>query len=119
MWRDRLYTTLGFTQSSVWEVAMLHAWASGSPWVKPYYADFWAFPAWSIAQVLLIGYFRDAHFYVRIPCEDPLSNPPPWASRAGGVGAPAVSGDGGGQLTPSCAAADSGSTASCTRGRRR
>lgn len=49
--RDRFYTFLGFTQSSMWEVAMLHAWASQSTWVKPYYADFWAFPVWSIVQV--------------------------------------------------------------------
>eukprot|EP00036_Acanthoecidae_sp_10tr_P010849 CAMPEP_0182926030 /NCGR_PEP_ID=MMETSP0105_2-20130417/10789_1 /TAXON_ID=81532 ORGANISM="Acanthoeca-like sp., Strain 10tr" /NCGR_SAMPLE_ID=MMETSP0105_2 /ASSEMBLY_ACC=CAM_ASM_000205 /LENGTH=314 /DNA_ID=CAMNT_0025063903 /DNA_START=55 /DNA_END=999 /DNA_ORIENTATION=- len=63
MFRDRLFTTLGFTQSSVWEVTMLHAWASGSEWVKPYYTDFWAYPLWSIFQVLLIGYWRDGHFY--------------------------------------------------------
>jgi len=63
MFRDRLYTTLGFTQSSVWEVCMLHLWASKSTLLVPYYTDFWAYPAWSIAQVLLIGYWRDFHFF--------------------------------------------------------
>jgi hypothetical protein len=61
MYRDRLYTTLGFTQSSIWEVAMLHAWASESSWVQPYYSSFWAFPLWSIAQVLLIGCVSFTH----------------------------------------------------------
>lgn len=63
MFRDRLYTTLGFTQSSVWECCMLHAWASGSSWVLPFYSSFWAYPAWSIFQTVLIGYWRDCHFY--------------------------------------------------------
>lgn len=63
MWRDRLFTTLGFTQSSIWEVVMLHAWANQSPWLKPFYADFWAYPLWSVFQVLLIGYWRDFHFF--------------------------------------------------------
>jgi sterol desaturase/sphingolipid hydroxylase (fatty acid hydroxylase superfamily) len=61
--RDRIFTTLGFTQSSVWECVMLHAWASNSTWLVPYYADFWQYPAWSIFQVLIIGYWRDFHFF--------------------------------------------------------
>lgn len=44
--RDMLFTTLGFTQSSVWEVGMLHLWASKSSWLVPYYTDFWATPVW-------------------------------------------------------------------------
>eukprot|EP00040_Diaphanoeca_grandis_P003406 m.24862 g.24862 ORF g.24862 m.24862 type:complete len:320 (+) comp14775_c0_seq1:183-1142(+) len=61
--RDMFYTTLGFTQSSIWEVVLLHLWASNSTLLQPMYSNFWGFPMWSIFQVLFIAYWRDFHFY--------------------------------------------------------
>jgi len=63
MFRDRLYTTLGFTQSSVWECVVLHLWATKNPVLIPYYTSFWAYPVWSVFQCLFIAYWRDFHFY--------------------------------------------------------
>lgn len=62
--RERYYTTLGFLQSSCWEMLAIRMWAIGSPILKPHYLDFWAFPLYSVAQVLIVPYWRELHFYL-------------------------------------------------------
>lgn len=61
--REKFYTTLGFCMSSLYEVVVLRLWASGSPLLRPYYAEFWRFPAYSIFHILVVAYWRDFHFY--------------------------------------------------------
>jgi len=61
--REQFYTTLGFLMSTVYEIIILRLWATKSPYIRPYYSDFWAHPMWSVFQLLLIGYWRDFHFY--------------------------------------------------------
>lgn len=39
---------------------MMHLFASGR---IPFYRTFWAYPIWSMFQLLLIPYWRDFHFY--------------------------------------------------------
>tara|TARA_B110000211_G_C13944947_1_gene493457 strand:+ start:121 stop:672 length:552 start_codon:yes stop_codon:yes gene_type:complete len=61
--REQLYTTFGFLMSSFYEVVVIRLWATKSPWICPYYENFWSFPIWSIVQILIVGYWRDFHFY--------------------------------------------------------
>lgn len=58
--RDAFWTTSGLTISTAFEACMLHAFASGA---IPSYLDFWSHPAWSIAHLFVIPYFRDFHFF--------------------------------------------------------
>lgn len=63
-YREVKYTTLGFLQSSCWEIVALRLWANNSPIFKPFYLDFWAFPAYSVIQMLIVPYWRELHFYL-------------------------------------------------------
>jgi len=58
--REIILTTLGFLQSSAFQCVIMHLWASGR---IPYYTDFWAYPAWSVGQLLFVTYWREFHFY--------------------------------------------------------
>jgi len=58
--REMLFTTLGFIQSSFYQVVMMHAWAKG--WV-PYYTNFWDYPIYSLGSLLFVTYWREFHFY--------------------------------------------------------
>ena len=58
--REVVFTTLGFVMSTAYEVAVMHLWMSGR---LPYLKSFWATPLYSVFHVLLVGYWRDFHFF--------------------------------------------------------
>jgi len=58
--REITFTTLGFIQSSVYQMVMMHLMASGK---VVYYNDFWAYPVWSLFWLLFVTYWREFHFY--------------------------------------------------------
>jgi sterol desaturase/sphingolipid hydroxylase (fatty acid hydroxylase superfamily) len=58
--REMTYTTLGFLQSSVYQIVMMHLMASNK---ITWYSDFWRYPLWSIFWVGFVTYWREFHFY--------------------------------------------------------
>lgn len=58
--REMFYSTLGWLQSSAWQVAIMHLWATGR---VPFYDTFWAFPAYSVFHLLFPTVWRLFHFY--------------------------------------------------------
>lgn len=60
LFHEVVFTTLGFFQSSLYQIIMMHLWATGK---LPFYTRFWDYPVWSIAQLLLVTYWREFHFY--------------------------------------------------------
>lgn len=58
--REMLLTTLGWLQSSAFQVLMMWGWASGR---VPVYLDFWAHPWTSICGLVFVTYWREFHFY--------------------------------------------------------
>eukprot|EP01111_Echinosteliopsis_oligospora_P010111 TRINITY_DN3087_c0_g1_i2.p1 TRINITY_DN3087_c0_g1~~TRINITY_DN3087_c0_g1_i2.p1 ORF type:complete len:346 (+),score=58.58 TRINITY_DN3087_c0_g1_i2:95-1132(+) len=58
--REVLLTTLGWLQSSAYQIIITHLWASGK---IPFYLDFWKYPVYSIFHLLLVTYWREFHFY--------------------------------------------------------
>ena len=61
--REKLFTTLGFLMSTLYEIVVIRLWSTNNSWIKPYYTDFFQYPMWSIFHLLIIGYWRDLHFY--------------------------------------------------------
>lgn len=60
--REMLFTTLGWLQSSAFQVVMMWLWASGR---VPYLSSsFLATPVWSIGVLMLLGMWREFHLYV-------------------------------------------------------
>ena len=57
--REIFYTTLGWLQSSAYQCIMMWLWASGR---IPFYDNFWAMPAYSLAQLAFVTYWREFHF---------------------------------------------------------
>lgn len=58
--REITFTTLGWLQSSFWQILFTHLWAVGS---ESAYTDFWACPAYSLFVLWFIAYWREVHFY--------------------------------------------------------
>jgi len=58
--REITFTTLGFIQSSAYQMVMMHLMATGK---VSYYNDFWSYPVWSIFWLLFVTYWREFHFY--------------------------------------------------------
>ena len=60
--RDWFWTNSGLLISSAFEIGVFHAWGSKK---LPYYADFWAYPMYSVFHLLLIGYWRFVSIHLR------------------------------------------------------
>lgn len=58
--REVFYTTLGWLQSGLWQVAMMRAWASGALPVAPVFADRLAL---NLLGLHCVTYWREVHFY--------------------------------------------------------
>lgn len=75
--REIVLTTLGWLQSAAYQCVFTWMWASGR---LPYVPTFTGpHLAWNIACVLLMTYFREAHFY----CVHRMMHP--WWDRRGGL----------------------------------
>jgi len=58
--REITFTTLGFLQSSLYQIVIMHLLASNK---ISWYSDFWTFPLSSIFWLLFATYWREFHFY--------------------------------------------------------
>jgi len=58
--REITFTTLGFLQSSIYQIIMMHLMASNK---ISWYSDFWKYPIWSVFWLLFTTYWREFHFY--------------------------------------------------------
>jgi len=58
--REITFTTLGFLQSSLYQILMMHLMATNK---ISWYADFWSYPLWSVFWLLFVTYWREFHFY--------------------------------------------------------
>lgn len=65
--REVTFTTLGFFMSTAFECVVLNLWSRKSIYIVPFYSDFFgnsfAWTFYSIFHVLIVAYWRDAHFY--------------------------------------------------------
>ena len=64
--REVTFTTLGFVMSTIFECVILHLWSSKSNYIVPFYPNFFGDFKWttySLFHVLIVAYWRDAHFY--------------------------------------------------------
>ena len=59
--REMIFTTLGWLQSGVWQIALTYLWASKR--LPNYYTEFWAHPTYSVLGVAAVTYWREIHFY--------------------------------------------------------
>jgi hypothetical protein len=66
--REIFFTTLGWTQSAMFQCVMMNLWASGK---LPYYDNFWATPGWSIGHLLFVTYWREV-CSARLLCSAPF-----------------------------------------------
>lgn len=74
--REVMYTTLGWTQSALWQCLLSWLWASGR---VPVIANFLDAPAYNAVCVWLIAYWREIHFYL---CHRGMH---PWWDRTKGL----------------------------------
>ena len=60
MTRDMMWSLLSTLVSSIFEIVLLHMWATHKVQI---YTDFWQYPYWSLLWLCGIPYWRLSHFF--------------------------------------------------------